>query len=258
MEEAMPAPRSEKLVDGATTSVSSPGLRTIYAAAYTLGCSQRAMFQKAFGGSDEQVRQRCSEWAVGMGERLDLAVRTTGADQVDWSKPCIVMANHQSYLDVFALWRALPRPFGFVAKKMLFSVPAFGGVMRAVGCVPVDRGNRSEAISSMKAAAAMVSGGATICVFPEGTRGPGDRIQTLKKGPFYLAGFAQVPIVPIGIRNTAALMPRSNRALYAGEIEVSIGAPIPPVAGTPKARKELMAKVRAELGRLTALPLIDD
>src|ERR1700761_5873642 len=99
MEDAVSAPPVE--------ASGSPALRVAHAAAYTLGCSQRAMFEKVFGGSDERVRERCSQWAVGMGERLGLEVRATGLEQVDWTKPAIVMANHQSYLDVFALWRAL-------------------------------------------------------------------------------------------------------------------------------------------------------
>ncbi len=249
MEDAVSAPIPD--------STAAPLFRALYAAGYTLACSQRAMFEKAFGGSDAQVRARTKQWAVGLGDRVGITVRATGLDQIDWSKPCIVMANHQSYLDVFALYRTLPSTFGFVAKKALFSIPAFGGVMRGVGCIPVDRGNRSEAISSMKAAAALIHDGATICVFPEGTRGPGDRIQSLKKGPFYLTQFAKVQVVPIGIRNTGALMPRSNRALFQGEIEVIAGAPIPPIADGQKARKVLMADVRAELGRLTGLPLLD-
>jgi 1-acyl-sn-glycerol-3-phosphate acyltransferase len=234
----------------------APQLRLVYGALYTLACSQRAMVEKAVGGSDQQVRERTRQWAIGFGERLGITVRASGLEQADWSQPCIVMANHQSYLDVFALYRTLPSTFGFVAKKSLFAIPAFGGVMRGVGCVPVDRGNRAEAVSSMRGAADLVRAGATICVFPEGTRGPGDCIQPLKKGPFYLAQFAKVPIVPVGILNTGALMPRSNDRLFPGEIVLQAGPPIPPISNEPGARKALMATVRAELGRLTQLPLV--
>ncbi|HVY47149.1 MAG TPA: lysophospholipid acyltransferase family protein [Minicystis sp.] len=234
----------------------SPLLRALHGAAYTLGCSERAMIEKALGGSDAKVQQRTREWARGFGKRMGITVRATGLDAIDWSRPCIVMANHQSYLDVFALYRTLPNAFGFVAKKALFAIPAFGGVMRGVGCIPVDRGNRSEAIASMKEAASHVRGGKTICVFPEGTRGPGDVIQPFKKGSFYLAQFAGVPVVPIGITGTAALMPRSNRAIYPGEVEVRAGEPIAAIAeDDAAARKELARRVRTELSRLTGLPL---
>ena len=235
-----------------------PQLRVARAAAYTLACSQRAMFATAFGAPDEKVRGHAKAWAEGFEERFGTVVRAEGLERVDWSRPCIVMANHQSYLDVLALFRSMPNAFGFVAKKALFKVPAFGGVMRAVGCVPVDRGNRGDAVSSMKSAAAEVKAGATICVFPEGTRSAGDRVQRLKKGPFYLAQLAAVPTVPVGIRGTSDCMPRTNSRLDAGDIRVRFGDPIAPIgADGPGPRNALQAKIRAEIGRLAELPLVD-
>jgi 1-acyl-sn-glycerol-3-phosphate acyltransferase len=159
---------------------------------------------------------------------------------------------------VLALYRALPYIFGFVAKKQLFSVPFFGGVMRAVRCVPVDRQRRVEAMGAMREAAQTVAAGTTINVFPEGTRSPGDRIAPLKKGPFYLAQLAGVPVVPVGIRGTAALMPRQNTGIRPGVVEVHVGEPIaPPPPEDTKGRKALMARVREELSRLAAVPPLD-
>jgi 1-acyl-sn-glycerol-3-phosphate acyltransferase len=236
----------------------SPSLALAWSAAYTLRMSQKAMLRKAFGASDDVVRAMTKEWAVGLAERMSIEVRAYGMGDVDWSRPCVVMANHQSYLDVLALYRTLPRTFGFVAKKQLFSVPFFGGVMRALGCVPVDRTKRVEAMTSMSEAARIVAAGATIAVFPEGTRSPGDRITSLKKGAFYLAQLAGVPTVPVGIRGTAALMPRENTGVRPGVVEVHVGAPIPPPApGDVRGRSALMARVREELSRLAAVPALD-
>src|SRR5207248_1703219 len=83
---------------------------------------------------------------VGMQSRLGIEIHATGFDSVDWSQPYVVMANHQSYLDVLALFTALPKTFGVVAKKELFYIPFFAGVMRALGCVSVDRSKRVDAI----------------------------------------------------------------------------------------------------------------
>ncbi len=234
-----------------------PPLALAWAAAYTLRMCQLAMWRTARGASDDLVRDMTKEWAAGMRERMEIEVRAHGFDALDWSRPVVVMANHQSYLDVLALYSALPRCFGIVAKKGLFSVPFFGGVMRALGCVSVDRNNHEEALNRMRASAEIVRGGTTIAVFPEGTRSPGDRIAPLKKGSFYLVQAAQVPTLPVGIRGTAALMPRSNTGIRPGVIEVFAGAPIPPPPpGDAEARKALMARVRSELSRLAALPEI--
>jgi 1-acyl-sn-glycerol-3-phosphate acyltransferase len=232
--------------------------RLLWATAYTFWMCFRALWGVAWGASDDQVREWTRVWAAGLARRMRIEVLAQGMEDIDWSMPCIIMANHQSYLDVLALYHALPRPFGIVAKKQLFAIPLFGGIMRALGCVPVDRSKLSHSMSTLKDAAARVREGATIAVFPEGTRSPGDRIADLKKGPFYLAQLAEVSVIPIGIRGSAALMPRQNTGIRPGTIEVHVGARIAPVPpDNAEARKQLMAQVRAELSRLAAVPIGD-
>jgi 1-acyl-sn-glycerol-3-phosphate acyltransferase len=235
-----------------------PPLALAWATAYTVHMSQRALTELALGASDERVLPLFKEWAEGLCQRMRIEVRAVGADAVDWSVPCVVMANHQSYLDAVALYRVLPRACGMVAKKELFRIPLIGRLMRVVGCVSVDRHRRVEAMTAMREAARTVAAGTTIGVFPEGTRSRGDRIARLKKGPFYLAQLAQVPTLPIGIRGTAALMPRENTGIRSGLIEVHVGTPLPPPApNDARGRDALMARVRAELSRLAAVPAID-
>jgi 1-acyl-sn-glycerol-3-phosphate acyltransferase len=238
--------------------MTSPTLALAWAAAYTIRMSQKAMLRKALGADDQVVRDMTKEWAEGLCARMRIEVRAHGLENVDWERPCVIMANHQSYLDVLALYKAFPYIFGFVAKKQLFSVPFFGGVMRADRCVPVDRARRVEAMGAMREAADAVAAGSTITVFPEGTRSRGDRIAPFKKGPFYLAQLAGVPIVPVGIRGTGALMPRENTGIRPGVVEVHVGAPLPPLAaGDTKGRKALMIQVREALSRLAAVPMLD-
>jgi len=232
-------------------------LRLGWAAWYTMGMCRKAMLEKALGADDERVRELTKAWADGLTERMHIEVRAHGVDAVDWSSPCVVMANHQSYLDVLALYQALPGCIGFIAKKPLFSVPLFGGVMRSLGCVPVERAKRAAGTSSVKAAAARVRAGSSIAVFPEGTRSAGDRIAPLKKGPFLLAQMAGVPAIPVGIRGSAALMPRTNSGIRPGVIEVHTGQPIPLSARGGAARAALMDQMRSELCRLADLPAID-
>jgi 1-acyl-sn-glycerol-3-phosphate acyltransferase len=237
-----------------------PTLRLGWAAGYTLKMCQIAMARKALGASDEVVRDLTKEWALGLSSRMGIEVRAHGIESVDWSKPYVLMANHQSYLDVLALYTALPQCFGIVAKKPLFAVPFFGGVMRALGCVPVDRSKHTEAIRAMRDASAEIRRrNMTIAVFPEGTRGAGDRVGTLKKGPFHLAQLAQVPTLPVGIRGTAALMPRENTGIRPGIIEVHVGRPLaPPPPEDGGARTAAMHAIRAEIARLAGMTVGSD
>ena len=224
---------------------------------YTLYMSQKAMRAKALGASDARVCEYVQEWSRGLRRRVGIEVRAFGMESIDWSRTYVIMANHASYLDVLALYSSLPRIVGFVAKKELYMIPFFNGVMRAVGCVPVDRSKHRESVDALRGAAEAVHAGTTIAVFPEGTRSPGDRIQPLKKGPFHLAQLAQVEVLPIGIRNAAALMPRRNTGIRSGVIEVHVGKPLPPPApGDNEGRKALMVEVRTALASLADVPMI--
>lgn len=235
----------------------SPAAKLVLGAAYTMAMCQRAMVDKAVFGDDERVRDLTKQWSKGLRARLGIEVRAQGFDHVDWSRPYVVMANHQSYLDVLALFSAMPRAFGVVAKKELFSIPFFSGVMRAIGCIPIDRENRADSVASLRDVAAEVGKGRTIAVFPEGTRSRGDHIQPLKTGSFHLARLARVPVLPVGISGSHALMPRENRGIRGGVIEVRCGAPVEPPPSSGRRLKECVGQVRAELGRLARVPLLD-
>lgn len=216
------------------------------------------MQAKALGRGDERVRELVREWARGLRERVGIEVRAQGALRVDWSRPQVIMANHSSYLDVLALYSSLPDVVGFVAKKELYRVPLLSGVMNALGCVPVDRAKRVASVHALEEAASRVRAGTTIAIFPEGTRSPGDRILKLKKGPFHLVQLAGVPVLPIGIRGAGALMPRSNTGIRSGVIEVHVGDSLPPPPPRDVAARAALAdRVRDELSRLAALPMLD-
>lgn len=235
-----------------------PAFKLLVAWLYTIYMSQKAMRAKARGAGDERVRAYVQEWSRGLRRHVDVEVRAFGVDAVDWSRTYVIMANHASYLDVLALYSALPRIVGFVAKKELYMIPFFNGVMRAIGCVPVDRGQHREAVDALREAADAVHAGTTIAIFPEGTRSRGDRIQPLKKGPFHLVQMAQVEVLPIGIRGAAALMPRENTGIRSGVMEVHVGSPLPPPERSDaEARKALTGRVREELARLADVPMID-
>src|SRR6187401_742991 len=109
-----------------------PLVGTLRGSSYTLWMSAKAMARSAAGASDEVVADMTKQWAVGMCDHLAIEVHAHGVADVDWTQSYVLMANHQSYLDILALYRALPVPFGMVAKRELFYVPFFSGVMKAL------------------------------------------------------------------------------------------------------------------------------
>jgi 1-acyl-sn-glycerol-3-phosphate acyltransferase len=139
--------------------------------------------------------------------------------------PRIYASNHVSWFDVFTLASLLPR-YKFVGKAELFRIPIFGQAARAAGMIPIERENRKSAFQSYDRAAESIRAGASVVVYPEGTRGDGYALRPFKKGPFVLAAAAQVPIVPTIIHGTIQVQSRHGFRIRAGTVHVHFLEPI--------------------------------
>jgi 1-acyl-sn-glycerol-3-phosphate acyltransferase len=175
-----------------------------------------------------------------------IRVQLKGAEGVDWSQPAIVVANHQSWFDVFALLATLPGRARFVAKEELAKIPIFGRAWRVCDHISVDRSDRRRAIESLDRAAERVrSESLTMILFPEGTRSPDGRLHAFKKGAFVLALKTGVPIIPVGISGSRDVMPKGSFRVRSGEIRIRVGAPIEPGEMGHEGRGELLKRSRA-------------
>lgn len=229
-------------------------LSTAFCTGFTLAMSQYAIASALADPSRSTLRVRrvARLWAETMCERCGVEVRTSGGERVDFGRPLVVMANHQSLFDIPVLFAALPDAYGMLAKKELFHVPFFGRAMRALGCVPIDRSRRQDGYAAIADAAELLRRGSTIVVFPEGTRSRDGTIHTLKKGPFHLAQMANVPIVPVGIRGTREVLPRGSAFVRPGVVRVEIGAPIFVGEGS-EGRERARHQIGDELSRLAGV-----
>lgn len=177
------------------------------------------------------------------GVRLDVV----GTENVPAGQPVIFMGNHQGNFDILVLSRAIPRRFSWLAKEELFRIPLFGPAMRRAGYIPIDRSDGRKALRSLDAAAKRIKAGASVIVFPEGTRTADGSLLPFKKGGFILAERAGVPVVPFTINGSMRVNPRNTVKLFRGTIGVRFGAPIATsgdgaLKGTP-----LMEQVRAAI-----------
>src|SRR5512138_2287428 len=144
--------------------------------------------------------------------------------------PLIFASNHESALDIWVVFKVLPRSFRFVAKAELFRLPVFGAYMRLGEHIPVDRGNHASAVQSLRRAGEAVRAGTSLVVFPEGTRSKDGRILPFKKGPFVVAMEAGVPVVPVAISGSGRVTPKNAVAVVPGTIRVAVGEPVDPRA----------------------------
>ena len=171
-------------------------------------------------------------------------VRVMGRERIPRGKPVIYITNHQSHLDVVALVQVLPGQFRAIAKKELFSIPVFGWAIWLAGFVRIDRTDREKAFRSLDVAAARIRRGRSMLVFAEGTRSPDGRLLPFKKGGFVLAIRSGVPIVPISISGSRAVLSKNSRDVRKGVIDVVIGDPIDSSAFTMDSKDDLIALVR--------------
>ena len=187
------------------------------------------------------LRMASRVWAPGLlggaGARLELE----GFEAIDCSRPYIVVANHQSMIDICALFRALPLPMRFVLKQELARVPFVGAYARAMGMVFIQRQSVRAASRRLHDAAAIFRDGQSLCAFPEGTRSRDGRIGPFKGGVFKLAIETGVPILPVAIDGSGQILPAAGFRVRPGTIRLRVGQPIETAGLSASDRQALAA-----------------
>ncbi len=122
--------------------------------------------------------------------------------------PCVVVANHASYLDGVVLFAALPPSFGFVIKREMSNVPLANLLLRRIGSHFVDRGSGHKGARDTRKLLKRAHAGGALAFFPEGTFQLRARPRArFAAAPSSIAAKAQLPIVPVAIRGTRARCP---------------------------------------------------
>jgi 1-acyl-sn-glycerol-3-phosphate acyltransferase len=173
-----------------------------------------------------------------------IRVRVSGLENVDPQFPRIYMTNHQSYFDIFALLAHLPVNFKFILKQELMKIPLFGQAVRRAGYIGLERGDPREAVKSMNRAAERIRDGASVVMFPEGTRSTDGRLLPFKRGGFNLALKSGCEVVPVSVKDSFRIVPKGSFKINRGSFDMFIGRPIPTRDLTKKDIGFLMEVVR--------------
>lgn len=192
-------------------------------------------------------------WSATLLRAADVRVEVSGDENLRRDAPQILVANHQSMFDIWALMYALPISIRFVAKEELSRIPLFARACRAAGHVFIDRSDRAGAIRRMRAAGERMSAdNLSLGLFPEGTRSPDGELQPFKKGTFVLAIETQAPVVPVAVDGGARILPRGRRRVVPGSLRVRLGRPIPTRGLTADDRDELLRRCRSAIETMLA------
>lgn len=136
--------------------------------------------------------------------------KVEGLEFVDPAKSYVIVINHNAMTDIPALY-SIPLNFRWVSKREVFRIPFFGQFLSLHGDICIDRGRSAEAMAQLlREGKKWIGRGASIAIFPEGTRSKDGEIRRFKAGAFTLAKEAGVEILPVVMHGTREVV-KSNR-----------------------------------------------
>ena len=193
------------------------------------------------------------DWARLLLTAAGVTVSVEGTEHLSQTEAQIIVANHQSWFDILAVFYVLPVEVRFVAKKELFAIPFFGGALRALGHVRLDRANLKQAITAYEVASRYIrEQRLSVLVFAEGTRSRTGALQPFKSGPFILAIESGAPVVPVYVAGTFGILPKGSIRVRPSAVHVTIAAPLVTTGLTVEDRGALRDRTHAEVARLRA------
>jgi 1-acyl-sn-glycerol-3-phosphate acyltransferase len=153
-------------------------------------------------------------------------VKVHGKQHIDKKQSYVIVANHLSTFDIFAVYGWLGIDFKWVMKKEIKKYPGVGFGSQAVGHIFIDRSSSKEAIKSINEAREKIKNGTSVIFFAEGTRSKTSQLLPFKKGAFKLAFDLNLPLLPVTINGTDKVWPTGTFNLFPGKVDIIIHAPI--------------------------------
>ena len=136
--------------------------------------------------------------------------------------PCVVVANHASYIDGLVAAAALPPDFAFVIKKEMGRVPLAGLLLRRLGSQFVERFDRHQGAVDARRMLRLAAAGQSLVFFPEGTFDENARVGKFHGGAFATAARSDMPVVAMAIHGTRAVLPAVGITIHRSPIRVEI------------------------------------
>ena len=134
----------------------------------------------------------------------------------------VIMANHESFLDVFAIPSVFTGKFSAVAASKNFKIPIYSLFLKKLKVISIDRDNREQAIKGITQAEELLQQGYHIVILPEGTRTQTGELGKFKKGGFHLALNTNARILPIVTKGLFQIKPITRWSIKPGVIDIHI------------------------------------
>lgn len=172
--------------------------------------------------------------------------KITGLENIDKNKAYVIVMNHTSMLDILVAYK-IPLNFRWVSKREVFRMPFFGPMLLVHGDIPIERGNASAALAKVLTQGKLwLSRGASVAIFPEGTRSLSGEMRRFKAGAFNLAKEAGVEILPVVMNGTGGTL-KGWRMNWGHNIGIKVLKPISAEEVQSADVKDMMENVHEQM-----------
>lgn len=172
---------------------------------------------------------------------------TIGVEHVDKNQPYVIVLNHNSMVDIMSIYH-IPLIFKWVSKREVYKIPLIGRLLFMHGDIVINRSNPKEAMQfvhdqGMK----WLKRGASVSIFPEGTRSKDGEIHGFKAGAFILAKDAGVPILPVVIDGTDRIIRKGWLMNWRTRVTIKVLPPVSAEEVQERSIKEVMNEVHDKM-----------
>ena len=195
------------------------------------------------------VVHRLSKWItdVVFGLPIFMKREVIGLENIDPYKAYVMVLNHNSMVDILSIYN-LPLVFKWVSKKEVYRIPIVGQLLYAHGDIVINRASAKEAMQLVHTRGLeWLKKGASVSIFPEGTRSKDGEIHNFKAGAFILAKDAGVPILPIVLDGTTTMVHKGWLVNWRNKITIRILPAIPAEEVQNRDIKDIMSQVREDM-----------
>ena len=173
--------------------------------------------------------------------------RVVGMENIDPNKAYVMVLNHQSMVDILSIYN-LPLVFKWVSKKEVYRIPLVGRLLMMHGDIVINRASAKEAMQLVHSKGMeWLKKGASVAIFPEGTRSKDGEIHNFKAGAFILAKDAEVPILPVVVEGTDNMTRGRFFMNWKNRITIKVLPPVSKQEVVERPIKEVMTEVRESM-----------
>ena len=198
-------------------------------AVYTIVCGAASLISSLFDRNGHFAHGCARAWSWLILKTTGVTVAIEGLEKLTPGTTYVFVSNHQSIYDTPVVFDSLPFQLRIIAKESLAKFPVLGWHLKRGGHLFVDRRD-PDRVGILKRWRALVSQGLSLIIYAEGTRSSDGRVARFKAGSFLLAIQAGLPIVPLTIINTRAVMPKGRLRTEPAHVKLVVHDPIQPPA----------------------------